>query len=325
MATLRQVPDIDWGPVSIRPLEERDLDQADRIYRLAFGTFLGLPNPDTFAGDSDLIRTRWLADPTAALAGEVGGSLAGSNLVTRWGSVGFFGPLTVHPSLWDRGIAQKLLVPTMAILEKWQVTHAGLFTFGHSPKHLALYQKFDFWPRFLTMIMAKPVSSEGGGESVSRFSELTPEQKANAVNECRALTDSIYAGLDVEREILAVDDQKLGDTIFLLESSQPAALAVCHYGAGSEAGSGTCYLKFAAVRPGVAAERHFEKLLKSCEEFAARERATRLVAGVNSGRSQAYRGLLAHGFRTEFQGVAMQRRNEAGYNRAGVFLIDDWR
>ena len=89
--------------------------------------------------------------------------------------------------------------------------------------------------------------------------------------------------------------------------------------------SGTCYLKFATVRSGLAAERHFEKSLKSCEEFAVSKRATRLVAGVNSGRSQAYRGLLSHGFRTEFQGVAMHRGNDAGYNREGVFLIDDWR
>jgi hypothetical protein len=211
------------------------------------------------------------------------------------------------------------------MLEKWQVTHAGLFTFGHSPKHLALYQKFDFWPRFLTMIMAKPVSGQDRGESVSQFSELTPAQKANVVNECRALTDSIYAGLDVEREIRAVDDQKLGDTIFLLENSRPAAFAVCHCGAGSEAGSGVCYLKFAAIHSSLAAERHFEKLMKSCERFAVMKRATRLVAGVNTGRAQAYRGLLAYGFRGEFQGVAMQRRNEAGYNREGVFLIDDWR
>jgi hypothetical protein len=53
--------------------------------------------------------------------------------------------------------------------------------------------------------------------------------------------------------------------------------------------------------------------------------AARLIAGVNTSRSQSYRALLAHGFRTEFQGVAMQRGNDAGYNREGVYLIDDWR
>ena len=104
------------GLVSIRPLQDRDLVHADRIFRLAFGTFLGLPDPETFARDADYVRTRWLADQSAALAAEVNGSIAGSNFVTRWGSVGFFGPLTVHPSYWDSGIAKKLLVSTINMI-----------------------------------------------------------------------------------------------------------------------------------------------------------------------------------------------------------------
>jgi hypothetical protein len=88
--------------VTIRPLLERDLAAADRIFRLAFGTSLGLPDPLQFAGDSDWVRTRWLADPSTALAAELDGELVGSNFVTGWGSVGFFGPLSVRPDLWDR-------------------------------------------------------------------------------------------------------------------------------------------------------------------------------------------------------------------------------
>src|SRR5580658_803078 len=99
--------------VTVRLLRERDLPAADRIMRLAFGTFLGLPDPLKFMGDADYVRTRWLANPPAALAAEMAGALAGTNFATRWGSVGFFGPLTIRPDLWDRGVAQKLLRPTM--------------------------------------------------------------------------------------------------------------------------------------------------------------------------------------------------------------------
>jgi hypothetical protein len=31
------------------------------------------------------------------------------------------------------------------------------------------------------------------------------------------------------------------------------------------------------------------------------------------------------GFRTDIQGVAMQRSNDPGYSRPGVYIIDDWR
>jgi predicted N-acetyltransferase YhbS len=95
--------------VTVRPLQEADLGEADRIMRLAFGTFLGLPDPMAFMGDADHVRTRWAADPACALAAEVDGRLVGTNFVTRWGSVGFFGPLTVDPSLWDKGVSRALL------------------------------------------------------------------------------------------------------------------------------------------------------------------------------------------------------------------------
>ena len=51
----------------------------------------------------------------------------------------------------------------------------------------------------------------------------------------------------------------------------------------------------------------------------------RLVAGANMGRHSAYRRMIERGFRTEMQGVAMQKPNEPGYNREEIFLIDDWR
>ena len=51
--------------VTIRPLRETDLAAADRIIRVAFGTFLGVPNPASFMGDSDYAHTRWTADPSA--------------------------------------------------------------------------------------------------------------------------------------------------------------------------------------------------------------------------------------------------------------------
>src|SRR5437870_4494594 len=95
------------GPVSVRPLRDADLDRADQIFRLAFGTFLGVPHPKTFFGTADYVRTRFRADPQAAFAATVDGELAGSSFAANWGSVGFFGPLTVRPELWDQGVGKR--------------------------------------------------------------------------------------------------------------------------------------------------------------------------------------------------------------------------
>jgi GNAT superfamily N-acetyltransferase len=313
------------GDISVRLLRQDDLQTADRIARLAFGTFLGLPDPLTFMGDADYVGTRWRADPAAAFAAEAGGELVGSNLAANWGSFGFFGPLTVRPDLWDRGIAGRLLEPTMALFERWGTRHAGLFTFAHSPKHHGLYQKFGFWPRFLTPIMSKPVAGTRHATEWSRHSDVPEPERSSCLDACRQLTDAIYDGLDLEREILAVDNQGLGDTILLWDGSKLAGLAVCHCGPNTEAGSGVCYVKFGAARSGPGAADAFERLLDACEAFAATMGLSRLVAGVNTARDDAYRRMLARGFRTDFVGVAMERPAEPGYNRPDVYAVDDWR
>jgi predicted N-acetyltransferase YhbS len=307
----------------VRSMEEGDLAEADRIVRLAFGTFLGLPDPMTFMGDAQYIRTRWTADPTAAFVAELNGEVVGSNFATNWGSVGFFGPLSVRPDLWDRGVAQRLLVPTMDRFRQWGTSHNGLFTFPHSTKHIHLYQKFGFWPRFLTPIMAKPVVRPDGTPRWARFSEASPEERERLVRACRELTSASYPGLDVEREIRAAHDQRLGDTVLLWDGDVLVGVAVCHVGAGSEAGSGACYIKFGAVRPGAAED--FARLLDACETLAAAESAGVLIAGVNVSHHDAYRQLLVRGFRTELEGVVMQQDNAPGYHRPDVYVLDDWR
>ena len=322
-----QSPSEDTGKadISVRPLRESDLPTADRIMRLAFGTFMGLPEPASFMGDADYVRTRWKANPDAAFAAEINDEVVGSNFATNWGSVGFFGPLTIRPDLWDRGVGKRLMEPVMGCFDKWQTRHAGLFTFAQSQKHIGLYQKFGFYPRFLTAIMSKPVGPTRHASSWTKFSEAPSGERDAILAACRELTDAVYEGLDVGHEISAVSDQGLGDSVLLWSDSDLAGLAVCHTGAGTEAGSGVCYIKFGAARPGADAEQDFDRLLDACEEMASSKSLSRLAAGANTARHEAYRRMLARGFRTDMLGVAMEKPNEEGYNRPGVYLIDDWR
>ncbi|MGH4010481.1 MAG: GNAT family N-acetyltransferase [Pseudonocardiaceae bacterium] len=303
--------------VHVRPLAETDLVEADRVMRLAFGTFLELPDPMAFMGDGDYVRSRWSADRGAALAAEADGQVVGSNFAIRWGSVGYFGPLTVHPSLWDRGIARRLLARTMEIMDGWGLSHTGLFTFGHSPKHIALYQAFGFLPRFLTAVLSAPISPQTARAAGWTTYSADPD-RAGRLADCMVLTDTIYPGLDVSRELLACHQQGLGDTVLLEDRS---GFAVCHVGPGSEADTGTCFVKFAAAR----AAADFERLVEACEGFAASRGAARLVAGMNTARRDAYRILLQRKFAADFIGVTMHRPDEPGYSRPDAYVIDDWR
>ncbi|MGH3853361.1 MAG: GNAT family N-acetyltransferase [Pseudonocardiaceae bacterium] len=310
------------GTITVGPLREGDLAAADHVMRLAFGTFLGLSEP--FMGDADCVRTRWAADPAAAFGARLDGELVGSVFATNWGSVGFFGPLTVHPAHWNRGIGSRLMEPVLGLFDHWGVTHAGLFTFAHSEKHIGLYQKFGFWPRFLTAIMDKPTVPATGGP-LELYSAVAPDRRRDCLAACAAVTGAVYEGFDVEREIRAVDTQGLGDTVLVLDGAEVVGLAVCHTGPGTEAGSDTCYVKVGAAAPGPGAAARFARLLDACEALAVSRGLARMSAGVNLGRHEAYRALLGRGYRTTLQGVAMERANRSAYNRAGVYLIDDWR
>jgi predicted N-acetyltransferase YhbS len=310
------------GDVAVRPLQESDLPEADRILRAAFNTFLGIP--DLF-GDKDYVRTRWRADPRAALAAERDGRLIGSNFITGWGSVGFFGPLSVRPELWDQGVASRLMPATLDMLDTLGTRHAGLFTFPHSAKHLGLYQKYGFSPGFLTPVMVRPVQPSGTAASYDRYRQLPEGERAGALDACRALTDAVYEGLDVSREIRAVEEQQLGDVVLVHDTSGLAAMAVCHLGPGSEAGSGGCYVKFGAARPGAGAAERFDALLGACEELAAEHRSTHVELGVNTARHEAYAAVTARGYRAVMIGVTMHRNDDDGCSRRGAWVIDDWR
>lgn len=310
--------------VLARPMQPADEAAADRVVRLAFGTFLGLPRPEEFMGDTGYIAFRRRASPESAFVAERAGEIVGSNFATSWGSVGFFGPLSVRPDLWDAGVGRRLMAPVMDCFDRWQTRHAGLFTFAQSSKHVGLYRSFGFWPRFLTFVMARPVGA-AGAPPPQTFGTLDAAGRDSALRAARELTGSILEGLDASSEIRALHEQRLGDTVLLGGEAGLHGLAVCHTGPGSEAGSGTCYVKFGAVRCGPRAERDFARLLQACEAFAASRGLSKLTAGVNAARVEACQALFASGFRTELQGVAMQRPNDPGYNRPGVFLIDDWR
>lgn len=306
--------------IEVRPLDAADVDAADGVFRDAFATVLG-------AGvhrDTELVRTRFRAPHTAALAAFLDGEVVGSTFVTCWGSVAYVGPLSVTPKMWGRGIGSRLVDAAVDVLDRWGAAHQGLFTFAQSPQHHGFYQRYGFWPRFLTAIMSKPLTG-AEPELGRRLSAVPPADRPELVDSCAAVTDAIHHGLDVRGEIAAVLDQGLGDVVLIGEPDAPRGFAVCHAGAGTEAGSGVAYVKFAAVRPGPGAAQAFEALVAACQGFAVAARAVRLTLGVNTARHEAYRQLLAAGFRTDSPGITMHRPNEPGYDREDVRLLDDWR
>ncbi len=316
-------------PIKVGLLKQSELEEADRIVRLAFGTFLGLPNPLDFMGDRNFMASRWRSTHVKVIAAREGGRLIGTNVATRWGSFGFFGPLTVLPEYWERGVAQRLLEATMTIFDRWGLRHTGLFTFPQSAKHVGLYQKFGYWPRYLTAIMtrtpeANPAPQAKRADAPALLSAFTRNRREQTIQACGKLTHKIDRGLDLSGEIQAALAQRTGDVVLTYTRGVLDAFAVCLHGPGSEGGEKTCYVKFGAARCGAGAGERFDKLLDACKAFAS-SRGAAVEGGVNLAREDAYRRMRSHGYRVTMLGVAMQRPHADGFNRADAYVIDDWR
>jgi GNAT superfamily N-acetyltransferase len=311
---------------AVRPLVEADLPGAQRIMRTAFGTFLGATDLDNFWTDFDYVYGRYNCPHTVSFAvDDDAGELAGSNFATRWGSVGFFGPISIRPELWNRGLAQPLVAAVSDAFDRWGTSHSGLCTFPQSTKHIHLYRKFGFHPRFLAPIMAAP-AKPGALPENARYSGLDASGRDAAEAACAAMTDTLYAGLDLRYEIRTCAARNLGDTLLLWDGdSRIAGLEVCHWGPASEAGADCLFIKFGAVRSGPGAGERFDKLLDAAGALAASVGMGKVLAGVNSAREEAYTQMLGRGFRALMNVVTMHRPNEPGYSRPGVYALDDWR
>jgi len=307
--------------IIVRPMIAGDLAEATRIYRLAFGTFLGAPDPARFRLDIRALETRFATDPGTAFVAERHGRLLGSVIGMDWGSQFVVGPLTVDPEFWRLGVARRLTAAILAIADQRKAALVSLFTFPQSASHLRLYEGFGFVPMYLTSIMEKSVRA--GGARPRLVSDLTPTGQAVAIERARELGDRVFPRLDLSREIRSIEGQRLGETALLEDPGALSGFAICHVGAGTEAGEGVLFVKFATVSPGAA--QAFERLLDAVEALAAERGVQRIAAGVNTGRRDAYRRMLARGFRATAVGVAMHRPETPGTLRPDVYMIDDWR
>ena len=75
--------------VVIRPMVEDDLDVADHVMRVAFGTFLATAHPPSTFGEAQFVRPRFWAEPRWSLVAEINSEVVGSVFATRWGSFAF--------------------------------------------------------------------------------------------------------------------------------------------------------------------------------------------------------------------------------------------
>ncbi|HWC04363.1 MAG TPA: GNAT family N-acetyltransferase [Methylomirabilota bacterium] len=324
--------------IKVRRVKKGDLSRMREVVESAFGDFferqLG-SRPRQVFGGAQYVHHRWLMEPWGCFVAEENeGKIVGVSLAVCWGTLGLFGPVAVLTPYQNQKVAQQLVRAAQTFFDENRVTLQGVVTFPYSPKHLVLYQKFDFKPRALVAITARsldrrepgpPAKPVRGTPELKRFSTYEEGKKKALLGRLRALTGRIYRGLDLTKEIEIVDGLALGDTVLLEKDGSLLGFAICHTPGVSEAPQGALYIKYLAVDPTRRRPEHFVQLLNACEDFGINAACQRVIAPVYTGYWRAYQTLLSSGYHVDMLMLRMKRGKNDDYEREEDFVLDDWR
>jgi GNAT superfamily N-acetyltransferase len=323
--------------VKVRRVRKGDLARVRDVIEQSFGDFferqLGTRPRQVFGG-AQYVHHRWLMEPWGCfVAEESDGKLVGALVAVMWGAVGLVGPMAVLTAYQNQDIGKQLLRAAQEFFDENRAALTGVVTYPASPKHLAFYHKFGFRPKGLVAIMSRAIDRGPGGPArptraalaVRRFSTLEESRKKATMLRLRKITNAIYRGLDLAKEVEIVDGLALGDT-FLLESGRNlAGFAIGHVPGVSEAPAGAFYVKYLALDRAHRKPDHFDFLLASLEQAAHEAGTQRVIAPVYLPYFAAYQALVERGYQIDFTMVRMKRGRQEDYEDPSDFVLDDWR
>jgi len=251
-----------------------------------------------------MFRVRFAADPAGCMVAtdNASGDVVGALISVARGSLGWFGPLAVAPSVQGRGIGQTLVT---ACADRWAgrgVRLAGLETLGNSAFHVHLYSKSGFRPAWT------------GVSFVRSLPESTSMPAGVSLGGPLPNLDFLLPGLDLSEEVRATAECGAGVTLTTADG-----MAICHL-EDTFAGTGTGFVPFLAA---VSADS-FRALLSAAEHVCREHGHERLFLRVPGASFLTVDALSARGYRAGQVMVRMKRGTNLDYDAAPVFCADSW-
>ncbi len=309
------------GPVAPRPEE---LDELNRMFAEAFtdryrrdglvGVRVPQLNPDVWryallgAGDGAMM---WHDDDDRLVA---------FNLAHRSGTEGWMGPLAVRPDRQGGGLGKTVVRAASDWLIERGVTTLGLETMPRTVENVGFYARLGFRPGHLTVTMTNDFRTRG--HPVPRLlSECATDAKAAALADTRSLVELLAPGLDYSREILLTAELGLGDVSLVGEDARLDAAVLWHSAplAEGRAPDELRVLKLAA-RDGAA----FDAAITATEAAAAQRRIRRVAIRCQTAYTDAFRRLVARGYRVRWTDLRMTCEGYPERTAAGGVLFSNW-
>lgn len=244
------------------------------------------------------------------------GQVVGFNMVHQSGVEGWMGPLAVRPDAQGRGLGSTMVRAGIDWLTRMGARTIGLETMPRTVENIGFYSRLGMVPGPMTVTLVRDVGGSGeGGEGLREGAGLE-----RAVEECRRLADRLLPGVDYSRELLITRELSLGDASLVRRDGELAGFALWHSAplAAGRPRDELRVLKLAAVDLAALAA-----LAIRVEAAAAEEQVRRVSIRCQSNYRDAYRLLIARGYRVHWTDLRMTMHN-APEPAANGIVMSNW-
>ena len=297
----------------IRAMTSGDLPGVASVTSAAFGALhapAASAEPAGPAIPALLFAVRLAADPGGCFVAEQEqeqeqeqepGRVTGALLSVARGTLGWFGPLAVHPDAQRSGAGGKLVA---ACLDSWRrrgVRLMGLETYRDSPLHKRFYKKRGFRPSCTGIGFRGQLGGTGMPAGV-RIGGPMPD------------LGFLYPGLDVTGEAAATTRCGAGQVL-----TTAGGIAIVHL-------ESTVQPPDAGFVPFLAAATRdsFERLLAAAEHLSHERGKTALLTRASSSSWNIINVLDRRGYQAQALTTRMKAGDDPDYDHTSSYYLDNW-
>lgn len=248
--------------------------------------------------------------------------LVAFNMAHVSGAEGWMGPLAVRPDRQTGGLGKTIVQAALTFLRSREVTTIGLETMPRTVDNIGFYGRLGFVPGYITITMAADASAAHSlAPDYVAVGALPPPEREGRLADVAALTGQLAPGCDFSREFELTEKLRLGDLLVAGPAGAPRAFALCHSAPLAEGGSRE---EARVLKVGATSLDALLAMLDSAATWAARQGARRLGVRCQTAYGDAYRALIARGFRVRWTDLRMTLHGFAEPKPAAGLLWSNW-
>jgi hypothetical protein len=230
------------------------------------------------------------------------------------------GPLAVRPDRQGTGVGKTVVRTALDWLIEQGVATLGLETMPRTVENIGFYARLGFTPGHLTVTMTNDIATRGHPAPVL-LSQRKGAARGEALEAARRLVGVLRPGYDFTREILLTAELGLGDTSLVDGDGELAGLVLWH---STPLAEGRPKDEVRVLKLAARDEDAFEAAIAATEGAAARAGIRRVAVRCQTRFHEAFRRLVARGYRVRWTDLRMSYQGYAEPHPAGGVLFSNW-